>query len=432
MKTIRSGLTIDAAGLQTSLMAKASGLGTADLRETNRKIVLRAIWLNHQISRADVARITRINKSSISDIVNDLILEGLVIEATSETTQIGRTPIHLFINAPKYHFLAIDIRPSGISAAVYDLSGKQVADTWIPLPGKSPERVLEAAADTLLDLCRLKRIPMKSLRALGAAIPGQISRDEGLVIRSPALDWTDVPAERILSDRLGRVLESSFDNSANHAVRAELWRGEEVPENLTGIYIDLNETMESGIILDGKILSGRKFGTGSFGQMRLWTSSPEGKPSATWEESVALAGLVERFRGMEQHKVRSLAENLAELRQAAIDGDPLALSLLDAEARLIAAGLSNIIASLAFPTIILGGMIRIIWDVIEERVLSECESLTNGEYPRSHQIRLSSLAKDEALEGAALAAIGKVIPLDLLSLLTNQQKDLIESKVLKS
>lgn len=416
-------------------MSNASGLGTSDLRETNRKIVLRSIWRDQPISRADVARLTRINKSSVSSIVNGLLAEGLIREEPAETTQIGRTPILITINSEKHHFIALDVRESGATVALYDLGGHAVADIELPPPGHSaPAKFLLTAAEEAAALCKRKRISLRAIRALGAAFPGQVSREEGLVISSPGIRWNNVSADKLLREKLGKDLDIYIENSANQALRAELWRGHSVPENLSGVYVDINESIETGIILDGKILGGRKFGNNAFGRMRILFNGFDAREAfRTWEELISLRTLVKRFRGArgsKSEKPQDLPSALLELRDAYLKGDPEAKSLLAEEARWLAVGLSNIIVSLGLPTIVVGGYIRSVWDIIQEQVFRECETLTEHEFPATHEIRLSSLSSRESLEGAALSAIGQVIPLDILSLLTNEHKALLESRIL--
>jgi len=411
-------------------MSSANALGTSDIRDTNRKIVLRCIWRDQPISRADVARVTRINKSSVSNIVNGLLKEEIIREEASVITQIGRTPILITINAVKYHFIAFDVRPSETILAIYDLNGKNIAEETLPAPGKStPTKFIQMLAEQTGALCRKKRIPLKAIRALGAAFPGQVSREDGVVLQASNLGWSNVPVQDIFLTKLGKKIDTHIDNAANQALRAELWRGHSVPENLTGVYIDINESIESGIILDGKILSGRKFGLGAFGRMRLLKADKEAK-SSTWEELLSLKDLIRRYKNSKAEHISDIPSALLDLREAYLKNSTSAKSVLTEEAHWLALGLSNIILTLGFPTIVVGGYIRSIWDLIQEQVFSECESLTGHAFPLAHEIRLSSLNCRESLEGAALSAIGMVIPLDIISMLTNEHKALIEKKIL--
>ena len=428
-------------------MVKPQSIGISDIRDTNRRIVLRTIWRLQPVSRADVARLTRISKSSISSIVAGLVAEGLIKEEAAETTQIGRTPIYLRLNAAKHHFFAIDVRVTGVIVAIYDLAGTRVAEDRIATPpmSASPERLLEAAADKLIDLCKKKRISQRSIKALGMAVPGQADREAGLVLNSSSIGWKNVDAQAILLARLNRTMATSIDNSANHAIRAEVWHGHSVHENITGVYVDINESVESAIIIDGKILSARVYGMGSFGRMHI--AADDG---ATWESKVSVQSIIERFS--REHKPRTVAARsatgknrasrnatlrgtdirtqLLEIKEAYLKGDRLTVELIQETAHWLAMGISNIFVSLGFPHVIIGGYIRSIWDLVQEQVFRECDSLTEHDFPGAREIRLSSLTELETLEGAALGAIGTVIPLDLLSQLTTEQKEIIESRVL--
>lgn len=406
---------------------KSKSIGISDIRDTNRRIVLRTIWRLQPVSRAEVARLTRISKSSISSIVSDLVDEGLIKEEAAVTTQIGRTPIYLTINARKFHFLAIDVRITGTIVAIYDLAGNRIVESRISTrpDSISPERLLSLAANRLVELCKQKRISLRSLKAVGMAVPGQADREEGKVLSSPRIGWKNVNAEEILLEKIKKKMTTVIDNSANQAIRAEVWLGHSVHENITGVYVDINESVESAIIIDGKILAASPYGTGSFGRMYVSMEQP-----TTWENLVSVQSIIERYGGHKKYRKSDIRSKLLEIKEAYIEGDTVAVKIIDDTAHWLAVGISNIFVSLGFPHVIIGGYIRAIWDLIQEQVFKECDELTEHDFPGAREIRLSSLSQLETLDGAALGAIGTVVPLDLLSQLTTEQKDIIESRVL--
>ncbi len=417
---------------------KPSSIGTADIRETNRRIALRTIWRFQPISRADLARLTRINKSSISVIVAGLLEEGLVLENEFETTKIGRTPIALVVNESKHAFLAIDVRVSGVAIGLYDLSGNKIAtrESAIRPSTLDPQELITCVAREGAGLCADVSVDFATVHAIGVAVVGEVDRNEGVVFHSPHLGWELVELKALLRREFPDA-EVIVDNSANLALRAEVLRGPSRHERVTGVYIDINERVETGIILSGKVLSALEFGMGSFGRTFVCAGGADGSPGPMmpWEKLVSVPAILERYRpGITTVAAGVGSDYAAELRAlkaGALAGHPEERALLADVAHWLAVGISNIIVALRFPVVIIGGQIREIWDVVSDAVYAECETLTESDYPKSQEIRLSTLEGFEALEGAGLAAIGTVIPLDLVAQLAAEHQVSVEQRILE-
>src|SRR3954453_2627226 len=84
----------------------------SSIRAVNRSIVLELIRRRQPISRADLARLTGIFRSSVSDIVDELIAEDLVMEERAVPSKRGRVPMSLRLNDSGYAVLGLNIRPS--------------------------------------------------------------------------------------------------------------------------------------------------------------------------------------------------------------------------------------------------------------------------------------------------------------------------------
>lgn len=406
---------------------RSDGLGISDIRDTNRKIVLRAIWRFQPISRADISRHTRINKASISSIVSGLIEEGLVTEERSETTQVGRTPYVLRIGEGTHHFLAVDVRPDAVTLAAYDLSGEQIAARTLTDRQRlgRPERVMETIATGLVELCNGVEIPPASVTAVGMAVPGQVDHEEGVVIRSTLLDWHNVDVRTPVVQALGGGTEFSLKSSAALAFWAELWRGHSIQDVYTGVFVDINESVETAVMLDGKLVGYKHMG--SFGRMRIVTNGSA--RCEAWQDLVAVPALLGRVKKSRKRQHADPRTELLQLKEAYLRGNMMARDAISVEAEWLAVGIANIFLALGLPGVIIGGHIRVLWDVLQEPVFRRCEELTEGQFPSMYHIQLSSLTGLETLEGAALTAIGSVVPLDLIAQLTNKQKQIIESRV---
>src|SRR5215472_17369642 len=86
------------------------GASSEVVRDINRQLVLNLIRTRHPISRADLARISGLQRSTISLIVEELIGENWVIEGSTGRLPRGRRPTFLQLNEDRY-IVGVDLRP---------------------------------------------------------------------------------------------------------------------------------------------------------------------------------------------------------------------------------------------------------------------------------------------------------------------------------
>src|SRR5699024_10605429 len=98
----------------------------AYIKKINRGIILGKIIEHELISRADLSKITGLNKATISVQVADLLDEELIYETTQEHNVVGRRPIMLSINNDAGYVLGIDFDYRHIQYTVSDLGGNPV------------------------------------------------------------------------------------------------------------------------------------------------------------------------------------------------------------------------------------------------------------------------------------------------------------------
>jgi predicted NBD/HSP70 family sugar kinase len=326
-----------------------------------------------------------------------------------------------------HHFLAVDVRPAAVTLAAYDLSGEQIAARTMTDRQRlgTPERVMEAVATGLIELCSEVGIEEDSVTAVGMAVPGQVDHEEGIVIRSSLLDWHNVDARKPIVEAFGEQTEFSLRSSAALAFWAELWRGHSIQEVYTGVFVDINESVETAIMLDGKLVGYKQMG--SFGRMKIVRY--DSARTEAWQDLVAVPALLGRAKRTRKRRGADPRSELLQLKELYLHGHAMVQDAIRVEAEWLAVGIANIFLTLGLPGVIIGGHIRVLWDVLQEPVFRRCEELTEGQFPSMYNIQLSSLTGLETLEGAALTAIGSVVPLDLIAQLTKKQKQIIESKV---
>src|SRR5687767_7773903 len=80
-----------------------------DTKTHNTRLVLKTVYQRHEISRADIARVTNLTRATVSEIVSDLAHEGLVEETGFAPSAGGKPPILLHVRDDARHLLGVDL-----------------------------------------------------------------------------------------------------------------------------------------------------------------------------------------------------------------------------------------------------------------------------------------------------------------------------------
>ncbi|MGA2220121.1 MAG: sugar kinase, partial [Terracidiphilus sp.] len=109
-------------------------------RQINRNLIFNQIRTRQPISRADLARVSGLQRSTVSLIVEELLAERWIVEGSMGHLPRGRRPTFLNLNSQR-GVLALDIHPTQTKLAVTDLGGKIVAQELVTLP-ENPQEVV--------------------------------------------------------------------------------------------------------------------------------------------------------------------------------------------------------------------------------------------------------------------------------------------------
>src|ERR1700722_10855285 len=109
-------------------------------RQINRNLIFNQIRTKQPISRADLARVSGLQRSTISLIVEELLAERWIVEGSMGRLPRGRRPTFLNVNSQR-GVLALDIHPAQTTLAIADLGGKILAQNVIELP-ENPQKVI--------------------------------------------------------------------------------------------------------------------------------------------------------------------------------------------------------------------------------------------------------------------------------------------------
>src|SRR5690606_11704643 len=157
-------------------------------RAHNRALVLQTLYHRGPMSRADLARETGLTRVTISDLVAESIMDGVVHEiGMREAAGPGKPPIVIDFDRDGHQVIGIDL--SGVAAfegAVLDLGGRILGRRSVPLPSMPDgERAYAMVRDLAQELVAATDRPVLGV---GIGTPGVVSPD-GTVVSAPNLLW---------------------------------------------------------------------------------------------------------------------------------------------------------------------------------------------------------------------------------------------------
>jgi len=322
------------------------------VRAINRRAVLNLIRTRQPISRADLARASGLQRSTISLIVEQLIEGRWVLEGPTARMPRGRRPTSLRLNEERA-IVGVDVRPTEITAVLSDVNGSFMEKEVHAAPpdARAGMRVVAQAVRRMVSLGRGKMI-----EGIGISLPGRFDEGAGKLVFAPNLRWGEVEIRAPLRRATG--LDVELENAANACVLAAVWF-DHVPErNL--VVITVSEGIGAGVLVDGRLVRGLGAMAGEFGHAPVDPRGPEC--------SCGSRGCWEVF-GSNRAALRDYAESggdptvhdFGELLRRAAAGEIRAGAALDKMAHHLGRGMRMVVAGLAPERIVMVGELTAAW-----------------------------------------------------------------------
>jgi predicted NBD/HSP70 family sugar kinase len=232
-------------------------------RTFNQQLVLRALHDRSPLSRADLARLTGLTRTSVGDLVGTLIEDGLIEEVGRGRSSGGRSPILLQVAPDGRHLIGLDLGEAQFSGAVVNLRGEILRSIHLPVEGRTGDAAVELVVH-LVDALRADvRCP---LLGIGIGAPGIIDTSTGTVRWSVNLDWAELRLGPLLEQRYGVPVVVANDSHAAALAELTFFRRPR-PHNL--IVIKVGRGVGAGIILNGQLFQGDGRGAGELGHVSM-------------------------------------------------------------------------------------------------------------------------------------------------------------------
>jgi N-acetylglucosamine repressor len=244
----------------TATLTKATHRQT---RRSNIRLVLRTVYELGPLSRADVARTTGLTRTTVSDLVEALIADGLVVEAGTGPSTGGKAPILLRVPADARQLLGVDVDRDRLRGAVVNLHGEICSRVSRELCGRDGETALDELESLVVALTAAADRP---LVGVGIGTPGLIDQPAGRVRWAVGLAWHDIPVGERLATLTG--LPTMVVNDSQASAMAE-WAFGHHDTSSAMVVVKVGIGIGAGIVIGGQVYAGDDSGAGEIGHTRV-------------------------------------------------------------------------------------------------------------------------------------------------------------------
>jgi len=384
------------------------------LRDMNEIMVLNVIREKQPISRIEIAQLTGLEGSTISKIVARLVSDNLVLEegVGEASPKGGRKKRFLHINPRKACAIGVDLRPSGYAVALSDFTGKILHATELECRTDPHDAVAEIA---LLIKELHRAYCSETIEGIGVSLVGLVDPKEGRVLAGEGLGWgEDVPVGSMLREALDMDLPIYYENGAWLGALAEIWFGKHArpPSNL--VFLDVEEGIGAGIIIQGQLYHGSFHGAGEFGHISLHPDGPlcscgaRGCLEAFAADSATVRDYEERRRSKQGPSAPDqTGTTIVDVVARALEHEADAVEAIQDTAAYLGRGLIPVIYSVNPELIVLGGPITRAWDLIYPVMMRELSLRASRFYLDHLSLTRTTLEARPSLVGAIALVLAR-------------------------
>ncbi|MEM6637651.1 MAG: ROK family transcriptional regulator [Pseudomonadota bacterium] len=312
-------------------------------RSHNRQVVLERVRKEGQIGRAEIARGSGLSTQAVSNIIADLLEDGLISEQGRRAGMRGLPPVQYGLNPGGGFAIGIEIRPDAVFAAVIDLCGRPMATRRYALSETDLDGVTRTVCAITQDVTRDAKVPEGRILGAGIVMPGPFGPTGLSGTGSELPIFYDVSPADWFQDALD--LPVVVENDANAAAVAERMSG--VAKDLeTYAFLYFGNGLGLGVVQNGRLVTGAFGNAGEIGHI----------PVSAGGRVVRLESMLSRL-SVQKHLAASgeAVDSSDGLARAFSAESPALMTWLDAASEPLSTAIAVIENMLDPEAVILGG-----------------------------------------------------------------------------
>lgn len=320
--------------------------------------MLRTIFNRETLSRADIARVTKLTRATVSDMVANLIDQGLIAEVGYGESLGGKAPILLEIVPDSRYMVGLNLAQDKFVGSVVNLKGEFKETIEVPVNESDGKQALQLVY-SILD--RLTVHGWEPIVGIGIGTPGLVNTRDGIVVSAVNLDWQDLPLAQLVEQRYNLPITVLNDSQAT-AIGELVYGGDyHSEENL--IVVTVRYGIGAGILIKGKLFQGDGGGAGEIGHVVVQENGLLcrcGKSGCLETIASTRAVLQRALMLAPQYSESGIATHphdltLEQIKSAYVADDPLAVRVVNDAASALGGSIADLVSILNIQKIVLTG-----------------------------------------------------------------------------
>ena len=376
-------------------------------RDHNARLVLRTIYHGADISRAEIARRTRLTRPTVSRIVGQLMDAHFVVETGLGPSAGGKPPTLLEVAYDDHQLLALDLGSQEFRGAVVNLGGEVIARKTYHTNGHQGEQALALVHELITSLSLTTTAP---ILGIGIGSPGLSNPRDGVIREAVNLGWWGLPLGQILEDdyripvyvandsHMAALGEFTFGNVPAAGTAAGAATGN-LPESGNLVVIKIGQGIGAGIVLNGQPFYGDGFGAGEIGHVVV----DEGGALCSCGNLGCLETVASTRAILEQARLAAGSDSMtwAKLVQALQDGEEWALVVVQRAGCFLGVAVANLVATLNIKRIVIAGRVAEFGQLLLDAALVEAGRRALPSMVAETELGFSELGSDVVILGSS-------------------------------
>lgn len=388
-------------------MQRAPAGSLVTLRERNSRAVIETLTQRGSASRAEIARLTGLSRTTVSTIVSDLQTKGLVVERPGVTGQAGaqggRPPILLTLDPSAGAIVGVNFSHDEIHLVVADVSYEILAERRerFDVDHDGPGAI-EGGVELVREALAECEVSFESVVGMGMALSAPIERATGTVASPDILPgWRGLHPATVMSERFG--MKVHVDNDANLGALAEARFG--AGRGVRDLaFVMLSSGVGAGLVLDGSIYRGAGGTAGEIGHTIVDANGAlcHCGNRGCLETQAATTALLDVLR-----PTRTPEFSVADMLAAASGGDIACRRVLADAGRNVGLAVANLVSLFDPRMVIIGGELARAGDALMRPLREAVERFAIPAAAREVQVVTGELGDRAEVLGALALALGE-------------------------
>ncbi len=370
-----------------------------NVRKYHYFLLLSLIQKHKQISRSQLAELTRMSNTTVGKIVKELINDRLVIEVGQEKGEIGRKATILELNPEGAYIIGVEIDLTFVQIAFVSLNGKVIKKRQFVFDIKGhPEIILDKVANEIsILLTEIGTIHADKVIAIGLSMPGLVTWPEGEVLMVPQFHWNEVKIKEYLENKLDYVVY--VDNHVRSILLAESLFGT-IKKYKNTVCIYIGSGVGGAVMINGEISRGACNTLGEIGHI---TMDPNGPLC-----DCGRLGCLQTFISASELEKNAQAP-IEDIFQAYEDGEEWSQKLINRAKEYLGITISNVICMYNPEVVLLAGPLIEDYPVLIKDIEQITNSQTWNALRETYKLAHSTIGKDSGVIGASALVLNEFL-----------------------